>query len=181
MSGSERALYVGRFQPFHLGHLNAVTYVLSKASELVIVVGSAQYSHTLRNPFTAGERITMIRLALDDAKVERGRYLVIPIRDTHIHKMWVPQVVSQTPRFDIVYTNEPLTSRLFREDGYRVEPIPFYGRNLYSATEIRRRVIEGKDWKTLVPKVVYDYIHQIGGDERMRELAQTDKPNQPRS
>ncbi|MEM3816353.1 MAG: adenylyltransferase/cytidyltransferase family protein, partial [Candidatus Bathyarchaeia archaeon] len=34
-----RALYVGRFQPFHLGHLEAVRYILNNAAELVIVVG----------------------------------------------------------------------------------------------------------------------------------------------
>ncbi|MEM2915309.1 MAG: adenylyltransferase/cytidyltransferase family protein, partial [Candidatus Bathyarchaeia archaeon] len=62
---SSRALYVGRFQPFHLGHLEAVKYMLRNSKEVIIVIGSAQESHTLTNPFTAGERVYMIRLALD--------------------------------------------------------------------------------------------------------------------
>ncbi|HLN89981.1 MAG TPA: adenylyltransferase/cytidyltransferase family protein, partial [Candidatus Binatia bacterium] len=52
-----RGLYVGRFQPFHLGHLDAIKYVLKEVDELVIVIGSAQYSHNSNNPFTAGERL----------------------------------------------------------------------------------------------------------------------------
>ena len=59
-----RGLYVGRFQPFHLGHLRAIKAVLKEVDEIVIVIGSAQYSHNSNNPFTAGERLVMIRRAL---------------------------------------------------------------------------------------------------------------------
>ena len=38
----KRGLYVGRFQPFHLGHLGAVKSILEDVEELVIVIGSAQ-------------------------------------------------------------------------------------------------------------------------------------------
>src|SRR6266700_8062812 len=63
-------LYVGRFQPFHLGHLQAIKYILGRVDDLIILVGSAQHSHTHENPFTAVERITMIRRALKDAKID---------------------------------------------------------------------------------------------------------------
>jgi nicotinamide-nucleotide adenylyltransferase len=65
----KRGLYVGRFQPFHNGHLDAIKYALNSVDELVIVIGSAQYSHHSHNPFTAGERLTMVRRALDEAGV----------------------------------------------------------------------------------------------------------------
>ncbi len=45
-----RGLYVGRFQPFHLGHLDAIKYALKEVDELVIVIGSAQYSHNSQQP-----------------------------------------------------------------------------------------------------------------------------------
>jgi len=48
----KRGLFVGRFQPFHLGHLGVVKDILNEVDELVIVVGSAQYSHRIDNPFT---------------------------------------------------------------------------------------------------------------------------------
>ncbi|EQD45121.1 nicotinamide-nucleotide adenylyltransferase, partial [mine drainage metagenome] len=51
-----RAFVVGRFQPFHNGHLHVIKEILSQYSSVIIGIGSAQYSHTMENPFTAGER-----------------------------------------------------------------------------------------------------------------------------
>jgi nicotinamide-nucleotide adenylyltransferase len=175
-SDPHRGLLIGRFQPFHLGHLRCVQHILSKLPEAIVAIGSAQFSHTLHNPFTAGERITMIRLALDEAKVDASKYYIIPVRDLRIHDLWVPHLVSQTPRFEVVFSNEPITSRLFKEAGFRVEPIPFLDRETYSATEIRERVVKGGSWETLVPSSVAKYIKTIFGDERLRELALSDKP-----
>src|SRR5512137_878368 len=107
-----RALFVGRFQPFHYGHLYAIKKILEQSDELIIVVGSAQMSHEPDNPFTAGERIEMIEAALAEAKIDRGRFLLIPIADAPSHRTWVSYVESQTPRFDAVYSNQALTRRL---------------------------------------------------------------------
>ncbi|HXZ98276.1 MAG TPA: nicotinamide-nucleotide adenylyltransferase [Candidatus Acidoferrum sp.] len=172
----KRGLFVGRFQPFHLGHLAAIKKALEQVDELIIVVGSAEYSHSDKNPFTAGERVEMIRGALKEANLDPSRYLVVPIRDVHIHATWVPFVVSQTPKFDIVFTNEGLTSRLFKEREYRVERIPFLQRDDYSATEIRKRILKGKNWESLVPKSVAELLLKIDGIERIREIAMSDNP-----
>ncbi len=172
---AKRALFVGRFQPFHLGHLEAVKKILEENDEVVIVVGSSQYSHTLQNPFTTGERITMIRLALKEAGIDHGKYWIIPVPDMHIHMIWVSEVIGYTPNFDVVYTNEPLTKRLFEEAGFRVKPIPFYKRKIYSATEIRKRMLENNKWEELVPRTVAEFIKKIDGVKRIRDLAKTDK------
>ena len=176
----KRALFVGRFQPFHHGHLYAVSTILNEAEELVIVVGSAQMSHELENPFTAGERIEMIRRALDAAGVDRRRYMLIPIPDAPAHRVWVSQVESQTPKFDIVYTNQPLTRRLLMEAGYEVHGIELHKRDQYEATEIRQRILAGEDWEVLVPEEVYRYMLEIDGEGRIRDLAKTDSVKNPR-
>ena len=168
-------LYVGRFQPFHLGHLEAVKHILERVDELTIVVGSAQHSHTIDNPFTAGERITMIRLALKEAGIRADQFTVIPLPDDEFHKVWVAHLLSQTPSFDVVYTNEPLTFRLLKEAGLKVERIPMFDRGKYTATEVRRRVLKGGPWQKLLPKAVSRYMKQIGGDERLREISKSDK------
>ena len=172
---ASRALYVGRFQPFHLGHLEAVKYILNHSSEIIIVVGSAQHSHTLENPFTAGERVTMIRLALDEAGVNPSRYYIIPVTDLDVHGIWVSHVISFVPRFSVVYTNEPLTKRLFLESGFKVMSIPFFRRDVCSATEVRRRMILNEDWQSLLPRSVVKFILEIDGVKRIQELAGTDK------
>lgn len=169
-----RALYVGRFQPLHKGHIEALKHIMVKADELVIVVGSAQHSHSLDNPFTAGERIMMLREALDEVEIT-AKYYIIPVPDATMHSVWVSKVISYSPPFDIVYSNEPLTSRLFKEFGFKVGKIPFFHREIYSATEARRRILEEEDWMKLLPQSVIAVITEIEGIERLRDLAKKNK------
>ena len=171
----KRGLFVGRFQPFHTGHMEVIKDVLKENDEVVIVIGSAQYSHRLDNPFTAGERATMIRYALDEAKIPISKAWIIPVVDVHVHTLWVAKVVGYTPKFSAVYSNEPLTRRLFMESGYKVKSVPFHKRGVYSSTEIRHRMLSNKDWTILVPKSVATYILEIDGVERLRDLAKTDE------
>jgi len=163
-------LFVGRFQPLHRGHLEAIKDLMKKVDELVIVIGSSQYSHTLENPFTAGERVKMVRLALAETGIDAGRCYIIPVADVNVHNIWVAHVVAHTPRFDVVFTNEPLTRRLFIDAGFKVKPIKFHDRGRCSATNIRERMLKGKSWEALVPKSVAKFIKQINGAERLREL-----------
>lgn len=170
-----RGLYVGRYQPFHNGHLHASEYILERADQLLIAIGSAQYSHTARNPFTAGERVSMVYEAMDGEGMDRSRYMVIPVPDVHVHSLWVKHLVTYLPTFEIVYTNEPLVRRLFHEDGrFPVEAIPFFEREMLSATEVRRRMLEHGEWAALVPGRVAEYIRKIDGVSRVREVASTD-------
>lgn len=172
---AKRGLFVGRFQPFHLGHLAAIKDVLKEVDELVIVIGSAQYSHNLNNPFTAGERLIMIRKALEEAGIDYSRVWVVPVPDAHLHMMWVSAVEGYTPSFSVVYSNEPLTRRLFIEAKYKVKAVRFHERKLYSSTEIRERMLKEESWEKLVPRSVAVFIKEIDGVNRLRDLTKSDK------
>ena len=169
-------LYIGRFQPFHLGHLEVVKLILRKVNELTIVVGSAQYSHTKNNPFKVGERIKMIRESLKESKINLNRVQITPITDINVHGIWVHHISLYAGKFDIIFSNDPLTSQLFNEAGFKVESIPFFKREIYSATEIRNRILTDHNWRELVPKSVSDVIDSIKGVERMMTLLHTDNP-----
>jgi nicotinamide-nucleotide adenylyltransferase len=172
---ANRGLYVGRFQPFHLGHLEAIQDVLKEVDELVIVIGSAQYSHNIHNPVTAGERLVMIRQALQEADVDSSRLWIVPVPDVHLHMLWVSALEGYTPKFNVVYSNEPLTRRLFMEAGYTVKSIRFFQRKVYTSTLVREKMLAGESWTKLVPKSVADFINEIDGVNRLRDLARTDK------
>ena len=171
----KRGLFVGRLQPFHLGHLEAIKDVLKEVDELVIVIGSAQYSHSADGPFTAGERLVMVRRALEEAEIDYKRVWVVPVPDLDLHVVWVSVVEGYTPKFDVVYSNEPLKRRLFVEAGYDVKSVPFHKRKVYSSTDIRKRMVSGEDWRKLVPKCVADFIEDIDGVNRLRDLSKSDK------
>lgn len=171
----KRGLFVGRFQPFHNGHLAAIRDVLGEVEELVIIIGSAQYSHNPDNPFTAGERLTMIKSALEEAKIDLSRVWIVPVPNVHLHMMWVSALEGYAPRFDVVYSNEPLTRRLFMEANYKVKGIRFHERKIYSSTEIREKMLNGESWERLVPKSVAVFIKKIDGISRLQDLNKSDK------
>jgi nicotinamide-nucleotide adenylyltransferase len=170
-----RGLYVGRFQPFHLGHLDAIKYALGEVDELVIVIGSAQYSHKSTNPFTAGERLVMIRKALLEAGVDSSKLWIVPVPDVHLHMLWVSAVEGYTPKFSVLYSNESLTRRLFMEAGYDVKPIPLFDRKVYMSTFVRDQIAKCDIWTELVPKSVAKFIKDIDGVNRLRDLARSDR------
>ena len=78
------------------------------------------------------------------------------------------------PPFDVVFSNNPLVIRLFKEAGFKVKTTEMYNRNEYQGTEIRRRMLKGERWEDLVPKSVAEVIRQVGGIERIREIAGKD-------
>jgi len=167
-------LLVGRFQPFHLGHLEAVKYALRQVGYLYIVVGSAQRSHERDNPFTASERIAMIKGALDGNGVDPSKWMAIPIADADSHSLWVSTVESMVPKFDVVFTNDALTFLLFNEEGIDVKAVPYLDRSRYSATNVRDRILERRDWESLVPPQVAKLVEKFGGVERVRALIRKD-------
>jgi nicotinamide-nucleotide adenylyltransferase len=171
-----RGLFVGRFQPFHLGHAEAISRLLEEMDEIVVIIGSAQLSHELDNPFTAGERYVMIKDAFHEMKIDPERYHVIPVPDSPTHSVWVAQITSYSPPFDVVCSNDPLTKRLFKELGIPVEDVIFHKRETLSATLVRRRMLSGGNWRELVPKSVAEDIEKIDGVTRLRELSETDSP-----
>ena len=171
----KRGIIVGRFQPFHKGHLEIIKKVIENIDELIVIIGSSQYSHKLDNPFTAGERNTMIRNALKEENIQLSKIWIIPVPDVHQHALWVAQIVGYAPIFDVVYANEPLTSRVFIEAGFKVKPMPFIKRDVYSATKIRNHMINGEKWEEFVPNSVAKFIKEINGDVRLQDLNKTDK------
>lgn len=170
----KRGVFIGRFQPIHLGHIKAINNVLQEVNELIIVIGSSQVSHSFNNPFTAGERINFIKSALDENNIDPNKYYLIPVSDIYDNRLWVAHLVSLTPKFEFVYSNNPLVKRLLFESGYKVKEIPLFQRDKYSATLIRKSILTNKSWEEKVPKSVAKLIKEIGGVERIRDIGDTE-------
>jgi bifunctional NMN adenylyltransferase/nudix hydrolase len=84
-------VFIGRFQPLHVGHLETIERALTEVDELVIIIGSARTARNLRNPFTADERREMIEIALP--KESRSRVRFEFVRDYFYNtSAWVAEV-----------------------------------------------------------------------------------------
>jgi len=167
-------LYIGRFQPFHRGHLRAIEWMLGRCDQVIILIGSSQACYQTENPFTVGERVEMISRTLRARKLA-GRCLVLSVPDVNNNALWVSHIISLVPRFDAVYSNNPLTKRLFKDAGRKVSPIPFFDRKENDATSIRDSLPRDGKWRKMLPKEVADFIDEIGGAERMKEILGGDK------
>ncbi|MEL9989992.1 MAG: nicotinamide-nucleotide adenylyltransferase [Thermoproteus sp.] len=164
-----RALFPGRFQPPHWGHVRAVEAILREVDELIVSVGSAQFNYLLKDPFTAGERIWMLREALREGGVDLSRVIIVPIPNVENNLEWIGRVKSYVPPFDVVYTGNPFVAMLFRDAGYEVRQQPMYQREMYSSTRVRELILRGDpQWEELVPKSVAAIIRRIGGVERIK-------------
>ncbi|MDR0309699.1 MAG: nicotinamide-nucleotide adenylyltransferase [Candidatus Methanoplasma sp.] len=166
---SGHSLMIGRFQPLHNGHMEVIRKCAAESESLIIGIGSAQYSHECDNPFTAGERYLMIDEVMKAEKI--ANYCIVPIEDLKRHSLWAWQVKSLCPPFTTVYSNNPLTRRLFGEAGYKIKESPLYNREVYSGTVVRKMMIEGDSWRSLVPGKVAEIIDYIDGVSRLREIS----------
>ena len=95
---------IGRFQPFHLGHLEAIKFALSKVEHLHIGIGSSNKSHEVRNPFTPDERKKMILSSVGDELSTKLSIHYIP--DVNDHSKWTHLVDEIVPEYDVVFSND---------------------------------------------------------------------------
>lgn len=157
------ALFIGRFQPLHKGHVEYLRKIL-KRNKLKVVIGSAQEKNTEKNPFSARERKHMLKLCFQEP-IE-----IYSVRDyPGDNKRWIDTIKKKVGEFEVVYIGEnQLVHDIFTEAGYKVKTMKRI-RDI-SSTRIRKLIKENKDWKDFVPKAVYKYIISIGGEERIRKI-----------
>lgn len=168
---NKRGILIGRMQPVHNGHIKVIEQILDELDEIIIGIGSAQLSHEVKDPFTAGERVVMMNQALADKGIDSSRYYIIPMQDINFNAIWVSHVKMLTPPFSVVYSGNPLVKQLFAEEGFEVRQPPLYDRMHLSGTEVRRRILNDEDWQELVPEATVNLINEIDGIERLKNLS----------
>ncbi|MEM0380293.1 MAG: nicotinamide-nucleotide adenylyltransferase [Desulfurococcaceae archaeon] len=175
---SNRCLVIARFQPLHHGHLNVLKYCSSICSETVVVIGMASRSHTPDNPFTAGERVLMIRESLKWAKLPLENYITVTLPTIEVSRIAVHYVKLYSPPFEYVIALNPFVQRIFSEEGYKVISPPEFNRNIYRGSVIRSMIARGDDkWKELVPPPVVDIIEKVDGINRIKMLYRGEFPS----
>jgi nicotinamide-nucleotide adenylyltransferase len=148
------SLFIGRFQPFHKGHLG-VARRLARRGRLVIAIGSSRSRRTADNPFSHAERKRMVALALKEIG---ARAAIVDVPDIPDDARWAAWVERRCPKFGIVYTGNAFVASLFRKDGYPVRIIK--EQKGISATRIRSLMARGGRWQAMVPPAVVRYIEE---------------------
>ena len=162
-------LLIGRFQPFHIGHLAAVKFALEKVEKLWIGIGSSNKSNERRNPFTADERKEMILSSLDPDTKSRVEIYYVP--DTGDHERWTYHVDLIVPKYDVVFSNDDFTISLYQKRGTQVIPAPLLRRDEVSGTNIREMILAEEDWSALVPQGTREVLVKIGARDRLSKIS----------
>ena len=159
---------IGRFQPFHLGHLEAIKFALSNVEHLHVGIGSSNKSHEERNPFTADERKEMILSSIDDTIAKRLSIHFIP--DVDDHWKWTHLVDEIIPEYDVVFSNDDFTHELYGKRGKSIISVDLKSRSNLSGTNIRNLILTDQNWKEFVPSGTRDVLSQIDGKKRLEDL-----------
>lgn len=148
-------LFIGRFQPFHNGHMEVVKRALKEAKHLIIVV-AVPLRKTKKDPFSAEERKEMIEKALHAEGISKFSLHIVP--DIPSDEEYVSHVRQHVPNFNVVYVGENrLNERLFKEAGFNVVASErYFG---ISSTKVRDNMLRNSsEWKRMVPKEIVEYI-----------------------
>ncbi|MCD6369246.1 MAG: adenylyltransferase/cytidyltransferase family protein [Thermoproteales archaeon] len=186
------ALYCGRFQPPHQGHLNSVKYGLKLAEKVYVGIRATPLS--LKDPLTPEERVeAWIRLLKSEGIAEKvvikiipdfGKETELPREDKVVLKghpllEWgrkVEEIFGTSPEDTVFIGNKPSMVLAFNLLGYIVVP---GHRNVHrlvdvSASQLRQMILnEDKEWMKLLPKPITEYLLEIKIKERLESLIGT--------
>ncbi len=161
-------LLIGRFQPFHLGHLEALRFALSKVDKLWVGIGSSNKPAQKSDPFSAEDRKEMILSSIDDSMKDKISIYFIPDLDNHVE--WIEKIDTIVPKFDIVFSNDELTKHLYSKRTLQIIPVPFLKRDVLSGTKIRDLIISDQKWDNLVPEGTKNFLININAKEHLKNL-----------
>ena len=165
---------IGRFQPFHTGHLQVIRAALERAAMLILICGSARQPRSARNPWDEWEREQMVRGSLTSA--ENNRVHIAPIMDSpYTEDAWLQAVETAVYNLANAIPDNNNARRRIGLVGHNLhnsnyyprlfpqwEPVEVADHGRINATAIRNHLFGGKD-----PTAAMTYLH---GEQAHAEL-----------
>jgi nicotinamide-nucleotide adenylyltransferase len=163
----------GRFQPFHLGHLEYLKGAAARSDEVFVGITNPDPSQVRpeasdpvrhlpeSNPYTYVERMLMVKAAAADASIAPDRLHVVPfpVNTPELWEAYVPPDVVQYIRLFSDWGGTKL-ERL-RDAGFEVVVLDEGAEKELSGAEVRAAIREGREWEQLVPPSVADVIKRF--------------------
>ena len=182
-------VYIGRFEPPHVGHISTMRYSLSISDHLVLVIGSANSSRDVKNPFSDSERVTMIRSCFTPQ--ENSRISIAFVEDRFYQNIhWVSDVhqavyseiakIGWEDKYDITlvgYKKDDSSWYLDCFPHWKVSLIDAHKGDVtyaepINSTEIRDLLFEGRVSyiRSVVEPAVYEFILKFIETEEYSQL-----------
>jgi len=169
-------VFTGRFQPFHLDHLEMVRHALGLAERVLIGVTNADEANWIphaasahrhlasANPFSYQQRVQLIDAALQADAIARERYDIVPF-PLDAPERWPALVAPGTPQLVRVYSDwEREKVRRFAAAGYPTLVVEGDVAKRLTATEIRRALSAGEGVPASVPRGAHALLKTWTGE-----------------
>lgn len=171
-------VFIGRFQPVHIGHLEVIQTALSQADKVLVLMGSSNQPRTSKNPWTYHERSDMLMESLAEINPSFAhRVHTVALRDqSYNDQKWAASVQQHVDDF-IVGCGEVVKKTKVGLIGHSKDSSSYYLKMFpqweliehemnedVSATDLRRLMYEGKSNRFLagvVPKHVLTVIERF--------------------
>lgn len=159
-------VFIGRFQPFHLAHMQTIEIALQQSRHVILALGSAQRERNIKNPFLAKEREQMILSNFSEAEQKRIHF--IHLVDVYNDEKWVKQV--KTLVGEIVDRNNKvgLIGHFKDESSYYLKLFPEWEmveldslQAAMSATPMREAYYRGEIQTSALPVGTISFLEQF--------------------
>ncbi|TXH07533.1 MAG: hypothetical protein E6R05_00425 [Candidatus Moraniibacteriota bacterium] len=155
MKKYKTALFIGRFQPFHKGHLYILEKCLEIAEQVVILVAKAEAKGEVNDPWDYQVRKRMVCEVVNARGIKERVKKIVSCPDYPSDARWLSEVKRRVGEFDVVVSNNEWTLNVFREAGQRVMESGLYKREELEGVKIRALMRAGdEDWKMRVPSEI---------------------------
>jgi len=151
------ALIIGRFQPFHKGHLYLVKKALEEADKIVFGIGSANI-HDEYNPLNYDQRKKMLEIVIKEEDIEDRVKGIVPLDDFYNDEKWLNNVKKQVDNIDIVIGNSEWVNKILEKAGYRIWRLGYYKKFIFEGWRVRKLISKGKDFKSRIPTYLYPFL-----------------------
>ena len=166
-------LYIGRFQPFHCGHLDAIAQIFEQNKELTklyIGIGSAETNFMPKNPLTAGERFEIIENAMQEMEIPSDKYAIVPIRNIDHYALWPNHVQQYLPKIHNFYSGSPLVLQLWKKSFPDTNIHQIKKRKEISGTCVRKKILAGEDLEGFCLESVQNILEEKKIKQRLEDM-----------
>ncbi|MDP4007609.1 MAG: hypothetical protein Q8P68_00270 [Candidatus Peregrinibacteria bacterium] len=174
------SLFIGRFQPFHIGHLADIKSIIAKGEHCIIAIAAANKVGTWRNPLAGAERENIIKETLkaesllDPKGLPKGSYEVHQLIDIDDDDRWVQHVIDSLPPFSKIYSGSEYVRGFFVDDE-RFETLPIkmiHDENdkILCATSIRKEALKSENYKKYLHSSTIGFLDELAFRERLVKI-----------
>lgn len=159
-------VFIGRFQPFHLAHMQTILIALEQSENVILALGSAQDERNIKNPFTAAERQQMILSNFSPEQQQRIKFVhVVDVYNDEkwqkLVKMLVATVAGPKAKVGLIghFKDESSYYLQFFPEWEMVELDSLEG--AMSATPVREAYFRGEIWTDAFPPGTIKFLQNF--------------------